>query len=147
MSPPSLRPLLARFWVGAALDCPSISWAVLGNSYVIEFAAWPAVGFSFYWNFKSLCFFRILLVSVEAAVPAGILVGLRAPAFGVGCDGWVLGEEGWALGRRATPGPSRVHQPLEVFPFKLGRQAGEPVVPLWAGCGESGPSLWGIWGR
>ena len=81
LSPPSLHPLLASFWVGAALACPSISLAALGNGYLIESAVWPAVGFSFYWNLKSLCFFLILLVLVEAVVPAGVLMGLGAPAF------------------------------------------------------------------
>lgn len=87
-------------------------------------------GFSFYWNFKLLCFFRILLVSVEAAVPAGILVGLVAPAFGVRGDGWESGEEGWAPGRRAAPGPSWVHHPLDAFPFKS-QETG------WGTCGPS----------
>lgn len=136
LSPPSLHPLLASFWVGAALACPSISLAALGNGYLIESAVWPAVGFSFYWNLKSLCFFLILLVLVEAVVPAGVLMGLGAPAFGVRGDGWESGEEGWALGRRAAPGPSWVHHPLDASPFKTGETG-------WGACGPSAGWVWG----
>lgn len=86
-----------------------------------------------------LCFFLILLVLVEAAAPAGMLVGLRptgavAPAFGVGGVGQESGEEGWALGRSFTCEDAR-------------DGLGNLLSLCGYGCGERGPALWGRWGQ
>lgn len=76
---------------------------------------------------------------VEAAAPAGMLVGLwptgaMAPAFGAGGVGQESGEEGWALGRS--------------FICEDARDGLGNLLSLCGyGCGERGPALWGRWGQ